>query len=85
MTKIAFFYTDKNRCAGIPVPSEGEFVCNNENLSPETECQFVCPLGKMPIEDRIITCKENVGTNDTDNLYVWDKDVSNVQCIQVIR
>jgi hypothetical protein len=85
ITKMEFFFTDKNRCSGIPIPSEGEFVCNNENLSPETECQFICPLGKMPIEDINIRCIENVDTNDTDNLYVWDKDVSNFQCVQLIR
>ena len=64
---------------------EGEFVCNNENLAPETRCEFVCPIGKMPLDETIVTCKENIGNNGIESSYEWDKDVSNFKCIRVMR
>ena len=76
---------DPNRCDEIPTLKEGDFECENSELTVGTKCKFVCPSDKVPVLEDTITCDEFIDPKSNLSTFEWDKEISSFECVKIIR
>ena len=76
---------DPNHCDELPTLIDGDFKCENPDLTVGTKCQFICLSDKVPVLENMITCEELIDPKSNLSTFQWDKAISSFECVKIIR